>query len=187
MGTKNKATRQNDNRKIVGAIKKHLSGTVTLKGVKYAPARLAKMFQEGIDIADATDQAAKTWHQAVAKEKGNTQDLSSVQISLRNHVSATFGEASTEFADFGFTPKAVSAVDAATKAGAVVKRAATRAARGTKGKRQKEKIKGTIVAPAEPAAPAVTTPAAPPAASVPASPNGAPASALSANGAAGSH
>ena len=66
MGNKNKATRQNDNRKIVGAIKKHLSGTVTLKGVKYAPARLAKMFQDGIDIADATDQAAKTWHQAVA-------------------------------------------------------------------------------------------------------------------------
>jgi hypothetical protein len=67
MGTKmNKATRQNSNRKIVGAIKKHLSGAVTLEGVKYAPAKLAKMFQDGIDVADATDTAAKAWHVAVA-------------------------------------------------------------------------------------------------------------------------
>ncbi len=192
MGNKNKVTRQNANRKVVSGIKMHLSGNVTLEGVKYAPARLAKMFQDGIGIADATDQAAKAWHLAVATEKGNTQELSGVQTSLRSYVSATFGETGTEFADFGFAPRAVTTVDAATKADAVVKRAATRAARGTRGKRQKEQIKGTVVAPAAPAVPAVTTPAAAPAASVLASntsPNGAPTSAppSTANGVAGSH
>jgi hypothetical protein len=162
MGTnKNKATRQNGNRKIVGAIQKHLSESVTLSGVKYTPAKLAKMFQNGIDIADATDVASKAWHTAVATEKAKTQELSGVQTSLRDHVRATFGAASTEFADFGFTPKAVRAVDAKTKADAVVKRAATRVARNTMGKRAKLKVTGataaaagSIAAPATPAAPA---------------------------------
>jgi hypothetical protein len=157
---KNKATRQNDNRKIVGAIQKHLSGTVTLEGVKYTPSRLAKMFQNGIDVADATDVASKAWHTAVATEKANTQELSGVQTTLRDHVSATFGPASTEFADFGFTPRAVRTVDAKTKADAVVKRAATRVARNTMGKRAKLKVTGaTAAAAASAASPA--TPAAP--------------------------
>src|SRR5271163_2793369 len=102
MGNTNKATRQNSNRKIVGAIKKHLSGSVTLAGVKYAPAKLAQMFQQGIDVGDATDAANKAWRVAVAAERAKTQELSGVQTSLRNHVSALYGETSTEFADFGF-------------------------------------------------------------------------------------
>jgi hypothetical protein len=183
---KSKTDRTNTNRKIVGAIKKHLTASVTLEGVKYAPARLAKMFQDGIDVADATDQAAKAWHLAVATEKGKTEALAAVQTSLRNYVGATFGMTGTEFADFGFTPRTVTPVDAATKAKAVELRVATRKARGTLGKRQKSKIKGTIVDPAVPAAPAITAPAAP-AASAIASPNGAPASAPPANGVAGSH
>jgi hypothetical protein len=188
MGTnKNKTQRQNTNRKIVGAIKSHLRASITLAGAKYAPVTLAKMFQEGIDVADASDRAAKTWHLAVAAEREKTEALAAVQTSLRNYVSATFGEASTEFADFGFVPRTVTPVDAATKANAVVLRAATRKARGTVGKKQKRKIKGTAVAPAEPADPATTTPAASSAASVLTPPNGAPTSAPSANGAAGQH
>jgi hypothetical protein len=187
MGTQKKAIRQNANRKIVGAIKEHLSGSVTLGGVKYAPARLAKMFRDGIDVADATDKAAKSWHLAVATEKDNTQALAGVQTALRSYVSATFGETSTEFAAFGFKPKAVADVSVETKATAVAKRAATRAARGTMGKSEKEKIKGAVVAPAAPAVPAVTTSAAAPAASVTASTNGVSNGAASSNGAAASH
>lgn len=189
MGTnKNKTTRQNANRKIVGAIKKHLSGSVTLKGVKYAPAKLAKMFQDGIDIADATDMASKAWHVAVATEKGNAQELSGVQSLLQSHVRALFGDASTEYSDFGFVPRTAKAVTAAAKADAVEKRAATRVARHTMGKRQKAGVTGATAsvttaptAPATPAAPAA--PGAPLATPVPASTvlnaqsNGTPASA----------
>jgi len=154
---KNKTTRQNSNRKIVGAIKKHLGGTVTLAGVKYTPAKLAQMFQQGIEVGDATDAANKAWRVAVAKERTTTQELSGVQTSLRNHVSALYGETSTEFAAFGFAPKVVTKVDVATKAAAVEKREATRAARHTMGKRQKEEITGET----SPAATAPTTPATP--------------------------
>jgi len=154
---KNKTTRQNSNRKIVGAIKKHLSGSVTLAGVKYTPAKLAQMFQQGIEVGDATDAANKVWRVAVAKERAMTQELSGVQTSLRNHVSALYGEASTEFAAFGFAPKVVTKVAVAKKAAAVKKSEATRAARHTMGKRQKEEITGET----SPAVDASTTPTAP--------------------------
>ena len=143
MGNKrNKTTRANVNRKIVGAIQKHLKQPVTFVGVTYTPAKLAKMFQEGIDFADASDAAKKIWHVAVARERAKTEELSNVQSLLRSHLSVLFGEASTEFFDFGFTPKAVKTVDVATKAEAVKKGAATRQARHTMGKRQKAKITG---------------------------------------------
>jgi hypothetical protein len=162
VGRKTKAARQNGNRKIVGGIKKHLSGSVTLEGVKYAPAALAKMFQEGIDVADASDAAKKVWHVSVATEREKTQELSGVQISLRNHVSATYGETSAVFSDFGFAPKAVRTVDVETKAEAVRKRAATRLARHTMGKRQELEVTGETVASGS-TAPATQAALAPPA------------------------
>jgi hypothetical protein len=171
---KNKTVRTNSNRKIVGAIKEHLTEPVTLLGVKYTPAKLAKVFQEGIEVADATDRATKAWHAAVATEKKSTEDISNVQLLLRNHVTALFGEASTEFADFGFAPKKVTEADAQTKAVAVVKRAATRVARHTMGKREKKKVTGenTPVA-ADPTAVAtpVATPVAPAGAVAPSPPS----------------
>ena len=106
---------------------------------------------------------------------------------LKAWVTGAYGAESQEALEFGFLTPKVGAKSAETKATAVLKSQATREARGTKGKRQKEKIKGTIVAPAAPAVPAITTPAAAPAASVLATPNGAPTSAPSSNGVAGSH
>ncbi len=161
MGTnKNKTVRTNSNRKIVGAIQKHLTKPVTLLGVTYTPAKLAKMFQEGIDVGDATDAASKAWHAAVATEKQSTEDLSVIQLNLRAHVQALYGQASTEFADFGFTPRKVTPATADTKANAVKKRAATREARHTMGKRERLKVTGENT-PVASAPPALDTPAAP--------------------------
>ncbi len=176
MGSKvNKTTRTNANRKIVNAIQKHLTGTVTLEGVKYTPASLAKMFQKGIGIADATDAAKTQWHAAVATEKQNTQELSGVQSALRSHVAALYGETSTEYADFGFAPKKVAKVDVATKAKAAQERAATRKARNTMGKRQKQEVTGETPAAPEPTTPSATAAPAPtPAASIATPSNGAP-------------
>jgi hypothetical protein len=161
MGNRNKTVRQNANRKIVGAIQEHLTGTVTIAKVKYTAAQLTKMFQEGIDIADATDTAAKAWHVAVATEQGNTQELSGVQNKLRTYVAGLFGEDSTEFASFGFAPKKTRTVSAATKAEAAEKRLATRKARSTMGSRQKLEVTGeTAPASSAPvAAPVLTAPA----------------------------
>jgi hypothetical protein len=163
MARTNKATRQNANRKIVGAIQTHVSGTVTLKGTKYTASQLAKVFQDGIDTADATDAAKKAWGTAVAAERDNRVTLSSVQTALRNHLAATFGETSNEFAAFGFTPKKVRPVSVDTKATAARKRLATREARHTMGSRQKLEVTGAT-------APAASAPAATSVASQPAQP-----------------
>jgi hypothetical protein len=163
MANRNKATRQNANRKIVEAIQKHLSGNVTFSGVKYTPSQLAKMFQGGIDIADATDAARKQWAVAVAAEKSNQTSLTGVQSSLRNYVAATYGETSTEFADFGFTPRKVRTVDVDKKAAARAKRLATRKARNTMGSRQKLKVTGATAS-------AASAPAETPVASQPVTP-----------------
>jgi len=160
VGRINKSSRANGNRKIVGAITKHLTTSVTLSGVTYTPAVLAQMFQGGIDVADATDVASNAWHAAVAKEKGQTEELSGLQTLLRSYVVATFGEASTTFTDFGFTPRKVTTPTAETKAEAVQKRLATRDARHTMGPRQKAKITGATT-PAVNAPPAVALPATP--------------------------
>ena len=174
MSRTNKVKRQNSNRKIVGGIKKHLTRAVTLEGVTYTPAKLGQMFQEGIDVADATDAAKKVWHVSVAVEKQKTLEVSGVQASLRSHVSALFGEASTVFSDFGFAPRTAKTVDAATKAAAVKKRAATRKARHTMGARQKADVTGETspvttvpTASATPAASVAPTGEVPPAAAAP--------------------
>jgi hypothetical protein len=143
VGRPNKDRRANANRRIVAAIKKHLGGAVILEGVTYAPSALAKLFQRGIDVADATDSAKKTWHVAVATEQEETQNIWLLQQALRSHVTAVYGAKSVEFADFGFATKA-KPVDVATKVEAVKKSAATRAARHTMGKRQKEKVRGEV-------------------------------------------
>ena len=163
MANTNKATRQNANRKIVTAIQKYLSAAVTLKGVNYSPSQLAKVFQDGIDIEDASDAARKQYATAVAAEKENRKTLSGVETALRNQIAATYGETSTEFADFGFTPRKVRTVNVATKAEAVQKRKATRAARHTMGSREKLKVTGATApgASATPAAPVLLQPVSP--------------------------
>jgi hypothetical protein len=115
---------------------------VTLQGVKYTASQLVKMFQDGIDVADATDSAKETWSKAVAAERSNRAALKGVQQSLRNHVAALYGETTTQFTDFGFTPKKVRTVSADTKAAAAKKRKATREARHTMGPRQKLEVTG---------------------------------------------
>lgn len=161
MAKTNKAARQNADRKIVAAIQKHISGAVTLEGVSYTPSQLAKVFQDGIDTADATDAAKKQYAAAVAAEQEDRATLTGVETALRSYLAATYGQASTTFADFGFTPKKVRAVNASTKAAAVEKRNATRKARNTMGSREKLKVKGAPApatsAPAQPVSPTPAT------------------------------
>jgi hypothetical protein len=75
-----------------------------------------------------------------------------------------FGKGAAELQQFGFTPQKKAQRAAKTKAAAVLQNQSTRAARGTKGKKQKATIKGarpvtvTVVAPSASASGA-TTPA----------------------------
>ena len=119
--------------------------------------------------------------------------------ALEAWVIQEFGAGSQQALDFGFAPpkKAVRTVE--EKAQAKVRAKATRAARHTMGSQQKKLIKGTVVVPTAPAAPATSVPAGPSPAGQPAvvlvqattpqqqTVNGAPAPATPANGAPAPH
>ena len=156
MGNIAKPTRSDRNRTMIAGVQKHLSATptVTLDGQSLTLAALIKVLQDEIDTAAATLVAEGAFHVAVAAEQAATTAGEPVFRALRAFVLNLFPGQTDILSDFGITVIARQVPPAATKAAATLKAKATRAARGTGGKRQKAKITGTA-----PAAP-VTTPTA---------------------------
>ena len=172
------------------ALKKYVKATktaMTVSGESMKLADLTAIYQAAIDTRTALVPQRAAYEKALAARDSAEVTRQATDKKLKAWVVNQFGADSEEAQEFGFLPTKVGEKTAATKALAVQKVRATRAARGTMGKRQKEKIKGTIVAPAAPAEPAVTTQAAAPAASVPASTNGALNGPSPSNGVVGSH
>jgi hypothetical protein len=163
MSTIRKNERNDNHRQAIVGLQKQYppTATIVLNGVSRTPADIAKVFQASIDAADVTTAAAADFHKAVADEKATNDTADATYRSLRAYV----GKASPDvLSSFGFAPAARQVPSAATVAGAVEKRVATREARHTMGKRQKAGIKGTVAtAPAAPApaAGSTTPPAAP--------------------------
>lgn len=93
------------------------------------------------------------------KEADVTQET--VDRGLKVWVQLTYGLQSQEAQDMGFAAPKRGKANLDTKQKAQLQARATREARGTKGKKQKAKIKGTVATPTAPAAPAPTAPAAP--------------------------
>ncbi len=162
-----------DGQVIVG-IKKDLQNvsSVPLAGSAYPTATLEQLIQSRIDAANTVANARAQWLEAVAAYKSLNTKVTPLVRALRQYVVNVYGPDSTVLADFGFTPSKKKVLTPEEQVAKAEKAAATRKARGTMGKKQKAKIKGTVdtTAPATPpaaTAPAVT-PAAPPAVVVPA-------------------
>jgi len=159
----NRADRSNLNRQAIAGVQKLYATTpaILLNSVSYTPANIVKALQGSIDAADATNTAEAAFHKAVAAEKAANVEADAVYAGLKTFVTVQYKTSSDTLATFGFTPSSRRVPDATTVAGAVEKRAATRAARHTMGKRQKEGVKGTVPVPtpsAPVAAPPVTSP-----------------------------
>jgi hypothetical protein len=155
----NKTARSDRNRKAIAGVQKHWSSlaSIVLDGVTYTPATLVKTLQTDVDAADATAAAAAVFHKAVAKEKDTRTTANAVFHGLKTLALSQYKGSPDILADFGLTPPSRQIPAADTVAGAVQKRAATRAARHTMGTRQKAKVKGTV----PPTVPATPPPAAP--------------------------
>ncbi len=140
-----KVDRSDRNRKALAGIRKHYASTPTmvLDGVTFATADVETALQGSIDAADATTAAAAVFHKTVAAERTANARGDAVYGGFKAFVTTQFKVSPDSMADFGLTLPARRVPDAATKADAVAKRSATRAARHTMGKRQKEKVKGT--------------------------------------------
>ena len=157
---------------------------MTVSGKQMKLADLVAIYQASIDTRAALIPQRAAFNKALAARNSAEVTRQATDKALKAWVVNEFGADSTEAEEFGFLPPKVGAKSASTVAQAVEKSLATRKARGTGGKRQKEKIKGTVLVPAAPAEPAVTVPAATPAASTSASTTTSPSPS---NGVSGSH
>jgi hypothetical protein len=173
----------------LAALKKHVKTKTAMKvgGDSMKPADIIAAYQAAIDSRAALIPQRASYKAALVARNNAEVTRQAIDKKLKAWVVNEFGADSQEAEEFGFLPTKVTEKSAETKALAVQKGRATREARGTKGKRQKEKIKGTIPDPTAPADPATTAPAASPAASAPAATNGALNGASPSNGATASH
>jgi hypothetical protein len=126
-------------------------------------ADLLSRIQARIDAYEATRTARKQWQAAVASEARIQAEVAPLRASLKKYLQARFGALDPEMQSFGFTQAKLPQRTVASKSAAVQNAQATRAARGTKGKKQRLAITG-----AQPAAATANAPGAPKASAAPA-------------------
>src|SRR6185312_14754126 len=160
MSNQNRSALKTRNSAVAAGIDKHLNEPMTVVGTSYAPAELKAVFAAHTAALDAADAMHEQWNDRlkVAANAGlKARDLYS---HLRSAVIGRFGrEANAILNDFGMkAPRQGGAKDVPTKATAIERRTATRKARHTMGKRQREEVTWATAdqgpatsAPAEPA------------------------------------
>jgi hypothetical protein len=154
---------------IIAGTQKHTpNGSLTFGNATYAATTLVQTLQSLLDAMAAHDAAvAKAKDLLLARRDTNAQ-VGPVHRAYRRYLIATYGDATETLADYGLKPlKARAPLTVEQKAAAAAQAEATRKARGTKGKKQKAAIKGTVTKPATTVA---TPPAAPAPATAPAKP-----------------
>ena len=126
-------------RQAMAGIAKHFATTPTLviDGTTTATKDVVATLQGAIDAIDAAAAASKAFHDATAAQHAAIAKGDTLLTALKTLVTSQLGSAGSVLGDFGFTNPTRTVPDAATKAAAVAKRAATRAARHTMGKVQR--------------------------------------------------
>jgi hypothetical protein len=134
--------------------------SISLGGVTYTPVQIKTILQADVDATNAIDATKAAWSKAVTDGRATRAEAKVLLRNLRAYLIATSGAGAVGLlADFGFLPPKSTKVTVKTKAAAVDKTLATRAARHTMGKNQKKEVKGAPAAAAAPASPAPVTPA----------------------------
>ncbi len=132
------------------AIKHHIEdgGTaVFIDGQPLTVDTIAAAFQGSVD-AQAAVTSAKGRYKVLLNERAAADDLRRrYDEGMKMYVLSRFGANSEAAHDFGYAPRKIGEADVATKAQAVLLSKATREARGTMGKKQRLKIKGTLPSP----------------------------------------
>jgi hypothetical protein len=152
--------------KMAEGITKHFQkkSSFTLSGEKYTSDELLSLLQARTDAARSAETARVAWLNAAAALQEKFTKTDPVIASLTQQLQSTFSPTSNELADFGIAPrKTRAALTAEQKFEAVKKLRATREARHTLGKKQRQEVKGavTVVTPPATHSPASTNGSAP--------------------------
>ena len=146
---------------------------MTVSGEPMKLADLTAIYQAAIDTRTTLVPQRAAYDKALAARDSAEVTRRATDKKLKAWVVNEFGADSQEAQEFGFSPPKIGAKTAETKFTATLQSKATRVARGTKGKRQREEIKGTpVIVSTAPAVPAIIATAVAPAAVAPASTNG---------------
>jgi hypothetical protein len=128
--------------------------TFMLPAGNYTRDQLVAAFQARVAASEATKANRNAWLAAVQAERQAEQGIAPLRKSMKQFVASRYGADNAKMAEFGFTPAKTPKTTVQTKAAAIQKSEATRAARHTMGKKQKLSIHGEPApAPASPTAP----------------------------------
>ncbi len=144
----NRATIVNGLRQAMSGLKKHFGSAPTLliEGKAMKPDDVIAQLQGAIDAIDASIAAEAAFHAQVDAQRAAIATARVLVRGLKGTVRTQLGTSLAVQTDFGFVEKTPKVLTPEEKAAAVAKGKATRAARGTKGPRQKAKIKGSVAA-----------------------------------------
>jgi hypothetical protein len=137
--TKNKGKKAVAAEKLAAGAQKHLASgaSLTIAGRSYTPAQVIGLLQTITTLRDAVETARTNLATQVAEEKTQLPALYAFCAELTAYVRGTFGAKPDILADFGLAPrKSRTPLTAEQQAAAKAKRAATRKARGTMGKKE---------------------------------------------------
>jgi hypothetical protein len=169
MSNQNKSSRQDAIRKVLAGWNQYFGNLaqVTLARTSFTQASLQQFLQADIAASDASDKGRAAWENLVQDEKRTRAATDPVLRAIRALVTSQYGDSKDAeinvLAAFGFKPRAPRKPSSAVLARAAKLADATRTARGTKGKRQKADIKGTLpVTPAQAETNGQSAPATPP-------------------------
>jgi hypothetical protein len=123
-----------------------------LNGKAYTPAQLAAFVRRRAYLFRRINKSRALWLSAIAKYAAHDEELNLVLSELRVQVFGLFGRDSPKVKSFSFAPPKKRVRTPEQNALAAEKGRATRVARGTKGRKARLKIKGTVEAPAAEAA-----------------------------------
>jgi hypothetical protein len=145
---------------LVKGIETELAGVdpIVVDGSSHPRTELLDRLQAALNAIAAVKLARTALSQAVASQKASTAQAMALRAGVKRVVQTKFGPQSPKLQDFGFTPERVAKTPVKTKAAAKVKAAATRVARGTKGKKQKSQIHGDQTAQPTTSGPVATAP-----------------------------
>jgi hypothetical protein len=153
--------------KRINALKAHVDAktVIAMNGVPTKVSDVLAIYQSCLDNRATLNTQRAEVKATLATVASADSKRKPVEQSLKRWVIDQYGADSTVAHDFGYSLPKVPAKSVDTKAQALVRGKATRAARHTMGSRQKEKVKGTMVVLVPPGNPATTVQAAAPAAS----------------------
>ena len=135
-------------KQFVAGIGKHFATvpSMTVGSATLTPAEATQRMQTLVNLRTTVNDAKATTKTRLADEQAQSPALIGLLTEFGSYVKASYSKSPDVLADFGLAPKkARTPLTVAQKAAAAAKSKATRAARHTMGKVQKQAVTGDVV------------------------------------------